>query len=374
MTFLSSSDAPGTVAASTGLAGRLPALQPSQALLSRVTQDARFADWLRQSLQLASLGVALRRAAPLWCLTVESDHGCFRLGVDPTDSPALQLALEHQPTDAACAVVMLLLDDWAQALAPSLGPLRLLAIEPIHQDERTDTAALATLETRATPGPFGGGDRHRQERLPCILGGGMPVALLGADATLLDRLSSLMARLGVDLSPLADWALRPTLRLFSRPLPLQVLRSLQAGDAVLAGGQAPCLRWGIGRVLQARVHIDPLEFTVHLAESPLPADDAAALDPADGVPPTEAPPAVGALDALQLPVAFELDTARISLAALASMQPGYAVELDVPLQEAQVRLVCQGRTLGLGQLMAIGDQLGVRITRLEFSHDATAAR
>lgn len=83
---------------------------------------------------------------------------------------------------------------------------------------------------------------------------------------------------------------------------------------------------------------------------------------------------MGTLESLELPVAFELDTARVSLAELASMQPGYAVELAVPLAQAQVRLVCQGRTLGQGQLIAIGDQLGVRITRLEFAHDAAPAR
>jgi type III secretion protein Q len=143
---------------------------------------------------------------------------------------------------------------------------------------------------------------------------------------------------------------------------------------VLADASGPLLRCGIGRVLQARLFIDPQEFTVHVAEAPTLADDPPGSQPEDGIHGLEAPPVVGTLESLELPVAFELDTARVSLAELASMQPGYAVELAVPLAQAQVRLVCQGRTLGQGQLIAIGDQLGVRITRLEFAHDAAAAR
>lgn len=351
MTPLPSSVAKPDVPKADRLAERLPRLSPGQAALLRITQDARFAAWLRATLAHASLGVAMRQPAPVWALTIDTDTGRFRLGLDPSDSPALQLALTQQPQDLACAIVTQLLDDWAQALAPALGPLRVVGIEP-----------------EALPDPPWPG------RLPCIQGGGMPVALLEAEPAVLDRLSGLLAPVGADLSPLAAWPLRPVLRLFTRSLPLSVLRSLQPGDAVLADASGPLLRCGIGRVLQARLFIDLQEFTVHLAEAPILADDPAPPLPGDGVHGLEAPPVVGSLETLELPVAFELDTARVSLAELASMQPGYAVELAVPLAQAQVRLVCQGRTLGSGQLIAIGDQLGVRITRIECAHDTAAAR
>jgi type III secretion protein Q len=104
---------------------------------------------------------------------------------------------------------------------------------------------------------------------------------------------------------------------------------------------------------------------VQAADHPHMTEDAVAAETETAAAPT--------LDELQLPIVFELDTARISLAALADMRPGYAVELDVPLREATVRLVCHGQTLGQGQLVAIGDQLGVRITRMEHPHDAAVA-
>ena len=75
---------------------------------------------------------------------------------------------------------------------------------------------------------------------------------------------------------------------------------------------------------------------------------------------------------LQLPVAFEVDTARITLNELASIQPGYVIELDRPLASAAVRLVCHGQTIGHGQLVAVGDQLGIRIVRMGMHHDAPA--
>ncbi|WP_377155127.1 FliM/FliN family flagellar motor switch protein [Roseateles sp. UC29_93] len=340
---------------STTLAGRLPAMSAADASLSRVAHDARFADWLRATLQHAGIGITRQRDAMPWQLTVESAQGSFQLGLDAVDSPALQLACAHQPRDTACAVVTLLLAGWAEAFAPMLGTLRVVDIQPLA-------------------------DADTPERLvPLVLGGAMPVALLDADPGVLERVIATVAASGTDLTPLAQLPLRPVIRLFARTFPLRVLRGLRPGDTVLAGGQPALLRCGVGRALRASLHIDPQEFTVHLAEPPALTDDPAAHEAGHMAAQlsgesTEAPRSAGSLDELQLPVAFELDTARVSLAELASMQPGYAVELDVPLREATVRLVCHGRTLGQGQLIAIGDHLGVRISRLEFAHDAAAAR
>ena len=299
MTALPASVAPSGPQASDDLRGRLPQLSSGQAALLRISQDQRFAAWLRGTLQHASLGVALRQPFPAWTLTVDCNHGRFRLGLDPTDSPALQLALSHTPQPIACAIVTHLLAKWGEALAPALGPLRLTALDAPSAEPPPDA-------------PWPG-------RWPCIQGGGMPVALLDAEADVLARLGALMTPTGADLSPLAAMPLRPVLRLFTRTLPLPVLRALQPGDAVLADASGPWLRCGIGRVLQARLFIDPQEFTVHVADAPTLADDPPGAQPEDGIHGLEAPPVVGTLETLELPVS--------------SMQPGYAVELAVPLAQ-----------------------------------------
>ena len=80
------------------------------------------------------------------------------------------------------------------------------------------------------------------------------------------------------------------------------------------------------------------------------------------------------VEALELPIAFEIDTARVSLAELAGIRPGYVIELDTALSEATVRMVCHGQTIGQGQLIAVGEQLGVRIIRMGLEHAAAAVR
>ncbi|UXH78297.1 type III secretion system cytoplasmic ring protein SctQ [Roseateles amylovorans] len=321
------------------LTGRLPASTPGQALLSRLAFDARFSRWLSETLRHPSVSVSRRASGGRWRLSCDSDHGRFSLAVDIADWPALQLAVAMDDAADACAVLTVLLAPWAEALAPALGTVRVAAVAPI--DGPSPEVAVVSF-------------------------GDLRIGWHDADADLLDRLSLLCLRPGVtDIQPFAALPLRSRLRLLARSLPRAVLQSLRIGDVVLAGDQAPLLLCGVGRTLQARVHIHPKEFTVHVAESPYVAED-------PGVP--DAPAAsASTLDELQLPVAFELDTARVSLADLANMAPGYAVELDVPLAEAAVRLICHGQTLGHGQLIAIGDRLGVRITRLEFVHDAAVA-
>jgi len=70
---------------------------------------------------------------------------------------------------------------------------------------------------------------------------------------------------------------------------------------------------------------------------------------------------------LDLPVQFELDSVALPLAQLSSLRPGYVIELDTRVSDAQVRLVAHGQTIGHGELIAVADRLGVRILRM--AHD-----
>jgi type III secretion protein Q len=139
---------------------------------------------------------------------------------------------------------------------------------------------------------------------------------------------------------------------------------------VLADGpRAPQRRFrliiGKGHSMQTDVSYDPSSGNATALDVPT-------LQPEDDRPDEAAPLPV---DQLQVPVAFELDTARISLADLASLGPGYVIELDQPLTSAEVRLVCHGQIVGRGQLVAVGEQLGVRIVAMGTAgHAAGSAR
>jgi len=66
----------------------------------------------------------------------------------------------------------------------------------------------------------------------------------------------------------------------------------------------------------------------------------------------------------ELPVQFEIDTVAMSIGQLSSLRAGYVVELPIPLIDARLRLVAHGQTIGYGELVTVGDHLGVRIIRM----------
>lgn len=319
-----------TTSAIEPLSGRLPTMTHGAARLSRLAFDVGFQRWAQTTLGLSDLGISTRDAHAHWLLRLETNHGAAELAIDAAGWMPLELALAIDEPATAAAVATALLQPWADRLSPALGEPAIAQARRIEPARGHDAATLSA--------------------------NGWLVGWRSADSRLLDRLEDL-GRAPTDLSVLAALPLRPRLRLMTRRWPSQVLRTLARGDVVLIGEPAASLRAGVGCVLSVAVSIHPKEFTVQVADHPQMTDDATNVETDMAAAPT--------LDELQLPIVFELDTARISLGALANMRPGYAVELDVPLREAPVRLVCHGQTLGQGQLVAIGDQLGVRITRLD---------
>ena len=328
------------------LAGLLPSLTAGAARASRLGFDARLAPWLRQTLQRPEVDiVAHAQAIAGHDLAFECRHGRFTLCVDTGAATALSMALALPNRPSACAVAALLLQPLTDAMAPWLPGLRLACVTPATAPAQQ---AIATVSTPA----------------------GL-AALVDCDDGLLAHLAARMppALTGV-LPEFETLRLSGRIRLMTRRWAASVLASLNVGDVALlqAGEDAaePCpfpVSFGIGTAWRATVSLDMQEQTVHIADIPELSDDDFEDDTGDHAALPDAP-APRALDDLQLPVSFELDTARISLAELGAMQPGHALALNAPLSQAVVRLVCQGQTVGTGQLVAIGDQLGVRITAM----------
>ena len=330
----------GAVARAESLAGRLPALRPAAARAARLGFDGRFPRWLTERLGLATQVHAARPPTELLSLDLRSAAGRADVALDPSQWPALAMAAELPDVELAREVADALLAPLAARLAPLLPGLRVGAVR------RYPSEALGD-----------GG-------LPALNVGAGQMSLVRLDRALADHLDALM-RDGT-ASPLGRLAaLRVPMRLalFERPLGPRALHGLTPGDVVLAGAARRAgsrwrvtLKFGLGITMQATADLDLDASRAHLAAPPRLVDEAAAA-------PLAVPPAEG-LEHLQVPVSFEIDSARIALGELASLGEGAVIELDVPLPEATVRLVCHGQTLGLGQLVAIGDQLGVRIVRM----------
>jgi type III secretion protein Q len=74
-----------------------------------------------------------------------------------------------------------------------------------------------------------------------------------------------------------------------------------------------------------------------------------------------------ALDHIEVTLTFELGRRTIDLRALRTMAPGHVFDLGRD-PEGPVDIIANGKTIGAGEIVRIGETIGVRVTRL-FLHD-----
>jgi len=161
------------------------------------------------------------------------------------------------------------------------------------------------------------------------------------------------------------------IRLPGPRLPANELRSLDPGDVFLLGRRADVH----ARVHLARANDDPASgWRATWAEGRIRVDAAitttidstrsdAMTDPAQEEASSEAasPAAEDAIGKLPMCVDFVLGELSIPFADLASLAPGYVFQVAEEIDNAQVRIRVNGRAIGRGRLVAIGDTLGVEI-------------
>ena len=86
------------------------------------------------------------------------------------------------------------------------------------------------------------------------------------------------------------------------------------------------------------------------------------------VPPEATPsnaPQASAVDSMNVDLSFMLGNLKLSVGELANLSPGYIFDLPNRLEQAQVLIQAGGRTIGRGELVAIGETLGVQISELK---------
>ena len=64
---------------------------------------------------------------------------------------------------------------------------------------------------------------------------------------------------------------------------------------------------------------------------------------------------------LPVEVAFELGRSELRVGELSALQPGYVFPLAAPVDGASVTIRANGQAVGQGELVAVGDTLGVRL-------------
>ncbi|CAH2775867.1 MAG: unnamed protein product [uncultured Paraburkholderia sp.] len=181
----------------------------------------------------------------------------------------------------------------------------------------------------------------------------------------------------------------------SRRLPVDTLRALEPGDVLLRslpghlrallpengaghvdkthaadGHAAPIARpasatvaWGSPGLMRVHAQVNLEGRRLSLTKEPIMTDELDPVRPDDLLAPDQQsnPIDIGELD---LPVQFEVDTVALPLSQLYALRPGYVLELPTPVAKAQLKLVTHGQTIGYGELVTVGDHLGIRILRM----------
>lgn len=359
------------------LAG-LPAIDARVARLARLAADERLAAWMQLKVGATGFAVgsgdATRIAEPGW---IDLSHGFAHasVAIDLRRHPALasvavdgdnrgavssSMAVENA-TDTAQedvalrnAVAAILLAPFTERLAEvGLPDVRVLGVRRgcAPEDPR---AALSVA--------FYLGDRHVECRLGRL------------DDICIDAIAGCIARQRVPFARHASAISVPgRLVIGAKTYRIDKLRTLRSGDILLRAiepalahaldepFQAIELRalWGMPGSMQLTATVSLEGRALIIQGTPTMSYETEEHDttPANNEEPID-------IGELNLPVKFELDTVSMPVVQLSALRPGYVVELPVPIADARVRLTSYGQTIGSGELVTVGDQLGVRVLNL----------
>ncbi|MCX2865579.1 type III secretion system cytoplasmic ring protein SctQ [Paucibacter sp. PLA-PC-4] len=341
------------------LSHRLPRFSATAAAAARLTGDTRFDTWISSQLQAGiEISPALGPlAGPLYRLFLRCSRGDIELIVSAGDDPGLAIAsapdlTQAQRTLALHALLALPLGRYLPDDGPFAGS-QALSLEPVDAAQRIPDAWHSV--------------RDLDRELTRVALGSISPNL--ADALRVRAPHPQVSRFWRDRMYVPGWV-----ELASVELSLVTMRTLSPGDVVLlpltAGGldRAP-VRWRSGPSGNRRLHANAaieggqLKFTGTLMTH----DPKSLANQANSQLPQEQE--LDALEQLELPIGFEVETSAMSLTDLEAIRPGYVIEFSQPLSAAGLRLVCAGQVIGHAELVAVGDRLGARITRMVASDE-----
>jgi type III secretion system YscQ/HrcQ family protein len=199
---------------------------------------------------------------------------------------------------------------------------------------------------------------------------------------------------------IAHWLSLPAqLRIVSRieRFPLSELRATEVGDVLVLGRRQHC--WSMLRVVRVGARSSPLlagawsagydgsHLLIRAVLSPeeaqvfsRPAEDALFSRPAiegllnskseKAMPDASTPPqtessSADALARTPVTLEFELGSLTLPLGELANLKPGFVFQLPIKLEDARVVIRAGGRRVGQGELVSVGEVLGVQVTALD---------
>lgn len=350
------------------LKDRLRHFTPALATLSHTLFDAQVQGHIQaEGLRLYALPVETRHWRKPVKLRLGMLPGEIDVVFDVADYPSLSIIATSHNAAMRAALANLLLSP----LLKSLGGFLHMPVDVLAMDMVTAPSAKEGLHLYV---------QHRVENERT-----RQAAIIVADVQF--RQASPFAGLTGDITHLPDYMARLSVpgrvRIGQRYCSPSVLRSLRPGDVLMNGlfiepdlpitpGQlvlSPVtLQWGMPHCqqLQATGRLEGHRFTIEEIDIMHTEDNAAFSATGDhGAEQV-------AVEHIELPINLEIDTIALSVSRLSTLGRGQVIELPVSVDDTQVRLVSYGQTLGLGQLVVVGDRLGVQIISMGGGHESNA--
>jgi type III secretion protein Q len=180
------------------------------------------------------------------------------------------------------------------------------------------------------------------------------------------KLIELLGQCAARLEPAADLPVTVCVRVAAATLSVGEISRLAPGDVVLV--QQYCRKPHSAVAVVAEHLVAPVELSAvggQLLTAPMRGRGSAWEWSMENVPgkPSRDSEQNGVLDDLPVKLVFELGRVDLSLREIRQLAPGAVVALARPLEES-VDVVANGRRIGRGNLIQIGDSLGVRLARL----------
>ncbi|HEV3104150.1 MAG TPA: type III secretion system cytoplasmic ring protein SctQ [Trinickia sp.] len=340
---------------------RLPSLAATTARQHRLAVDERLHALVAHTFGVAGFTVGTRNLVePAHAAVVRLRWGmqCASVHIDVSQHAGLASVVQTGEPALRHAVAALMLEPLLRAFA-SLG---FEGVEVVSLD-------------RAQPAPVAGSCCAIAFRLA---GQRIDATLEHIDSGWLDALEALVARQCMPFAThVSEIAVPGRIVIGEKAINITTLETLRPGDVILRA-VAPELGalikherasvrmqvvWGRFSTRQLRARADVNHDSLTLTEDPTMSHEIQY-----GAPLTDSIDSPVEISNLDLPLKLEIDTVSLPVAQLSALRAGYVLELPTPVPDARVRLVTYGQTIGFGELVSVGDHLGVRLTQLSQSH------
>lgn len=338
-------------------------LSTRDARLARVLADHRLQALLMMTLDAERLQVAPPshfEAARCGLLELRCPQGAVQVAVDLANWPALGSVARYDgdgdpaQTELRLAVASSLLEPLTNALGTlGLGDVRVSALRTVKLRPEVSVHPIS-LQRAGRDIEFG---------------------LVEVADGWLEALEQAIDMQCIPFPPgVSGLAVPGRIEFGARTLNIATLESLRPGDVVVRGipysapslfGENPepisvSITWGSHGMRQLRCTANIDATTLTLTGVPYMSLDTHD-DNLSAAAPHDVPVPIGELD---LPIKIEIDTVSLPVAKLSALRAGYVLELPVLVRDAQVRLVSYGQTIAHGELVAVGEHVGVRILRM----------